>query len=235
MWIGGLMSYCKAKTRFIAEESIVNLIRKNPGGVYFYTFTEPGRQAGESYWTKTEAEEHLKPFLDLLRRRGASFLVFWELQRRGAWHPHVLLNRRFDARWLRAWMMERGWGVQMELRQVRCGGEGCDGTNPINISVQRLVRYLVKYLTKASTNDSIEPRKKFFGGSSNAKVGTVQFRWAPWINPTAMLWNEGKAVYCQLWGIPPVSKWLALSPLFIRMGVEVVDWLSVDPWWLPTG
>lgn len=222
------MAYCKRKTRHLAEVSIAQFVRNNPRSTYFYTFTEPGRKEGESYRTKTEAEECLKPFLDKLRRDGASFLVFWERQKRGAWHPHILLNRRYDIGWLRAWMMQRGWGQQMFLKYVTDGLDS-DGRGP-RIGTPRLIRYLTKYLTKACTDDAVEPRKKFFGGTHDAKAGNVKFKWAPWVEPTAMLYYFGARTYFDLHGEQPD---FGSMSYVIRLGVEAVDWLSVDPWWMP--
>ena len=229
--LGGLsVAYCKRKTRYLAEVSIEQFLRSNPRKTYFYTFTEPGRKEGEPFWTKTQAEEKLKPFLDKLRREKASFLVFWERQKRGAWHPHILLNRRFEVNGLRAFMMARGWGSQMYLKHVTSGLES-DGSGP-RIGVTRLTRYLVKYLTKASTDDQVEPGKKFFGGSHTAKAGNVKFKWAPWFEPTAMLFFFGARTYFELHGEPPGFHSMAYV---IRLGVEACDWLSVDPWWMPFG
>ena len=225
------MAYCKRKTRYLAECSIEQFLRANPRRTYFYTFTEPGRKEGEPYRTKTEAEKCLKPLTDLLRLQGASFLIFWERQKRGAWHPHMLLNRRLDIAWLRPWMMERGWGQQMFLKYVTDGLDS-DGRGP-RIGSARLIRYLVKYLTKATTDDLIEPRKKFFGGTHDAKAGTVRFKWVPWVEPTAMLWYFGAQFYREMnEGQQPDFRQMGYV---IRLGVEVTDWLSVDPWWVPFG
>lgn len=228
------MAYCKRKTRYLAELSIEQFLRDNPRRSYFYTFTEPPRPDG-NFRTKTEAEAALKPFLDVLakdRRRDPTigWLVFWERQKRGAWHPHILLNRRFDIGWLRPWMMERGWGEQMFLKHVVHGFES-DGRGP-RIGPARLVKYLVKYLTKAQTDDTVEPRKKFFGGSHSAKAGTVKFKWAPWFEPTAMLFFYGRQLYVEMHGEQPTFHAMAYV---IRLGVEATDWLSVDPWWMPFG
>ena len=224
------MAYCKGKTRYLAEVSIAQFLRANPRQTYFYTFTEPGRSDPSQLRTKTQAEAAFKPFIDRMRRDGAQFLIFWERQKRGAWHPHVLLNRRYDIAWLRPWMMARGWGQQMFLKYVTDGLDS-DGRGP-QIGVKRLTRYLIKYLTKASTDDSVEPRKKFFGGSHDAKSGNVKFKWAPWYEPTAMLWYYGMLTYSQLHGSVPGVRQMAYV---VRLGVEATDWLSVDPWWMPFG
>jgi len=224
------VAYCKRKTRYLAEVSIEQFIRQYPKSTYFYTFTEPGRKEGESFRTKTEAEACLKPFLDRVRREGGQFLVFWERQKRGAWHPHILLNRRLNIAWLRPFMVERGWGEQMFLKYVTVGLDS-DGRGP-RIGAPRLIRYLVKYLTKAQTDDAVEPRKKFFGGTHAAKAGNVQFKWASWFEPTAMLFYYGRQLFVELHGEQPGFHAMAYV---VRLGVEATDWLSVDPWWMPFG
>lgn len=226
------MAYCKVKTRYLAEVSIEQFVRTFPN-VYFYTFTEPGRKAEESYWTKTQAEDALKPFLELVHRRGGRRLVFWERQRRGSWHPHILLNIRFEVGWLREWMVDRGWGVQMRLRHVRRVHAGGDVSRDAQITVPALVSYLVKYLTKATTDDTVEPRKKFFGGSREAKAGTVQFKWCPQHgDPSSMLYYYGRELFVDLHGEAP--RW-SDTHYVIRLGVEATDWLTRDPWYMPHG
>lgn len=121
--------------------------------VYWWTFTEPGRKDGEPLWTKAEAEEHLRPFMDLLRRKKIDHVLVWEQQSRGAWHPHILINAYLSVHWLRPWMMKRGWGPQMRAVWIRAkpfydpagGGWNYD----LSSDAARLVRYLVKYLQKS--------------------------------------------------------------------------------------
>jgi hypothetical protein len=197
--------------------------------VWFYTFTEPGRKADESYWTKTQAEVCLKPFLDRLRSRKAEFLVFWEKQSRGSWHPHVLLNVRYQVDELRAFMMARGWGQQMKLRYVVADPSSVRHRD-FQVLKSYLVKSLMRYLTKACTDDAVEPRKKFFGGSAGAKVGTVRFAWLPEFEPGTFLYYWGKQLWIDLHGCWPKFGDMALV---VRMGVEVTGWLEIDPWWTP--
>ena len=127
-------------------------------------------------------------------------------------------------------MMNRGWGPQMYLKHVVTEWNSDD--RGIRIGSKRLIRYLIKYLTKARTDDTVEPRKKFFGGSSDAKAGNVKFKWAPWVEPTAMLWFYGALTYFQLHQSCPGFREMSYV---VRLGVEACDWLSVDPWWVPFG
>ena len=216
------MSYCKTKTRFLAELSIERFLLAHPR-VWFWTFTEPGRKDGEVRWSKTDAEIHLKPFLDLMRRRQIEHLVVWELQKRGSWHPHILLNKYFDVNWLRPWMMARGWGQQMRAECV-------DMQKRQDGAVERLLTYVTKslqrYLLKAKTDDEVEPRKKFFGGSQKAKAGNVKFSWNPATDTAhAMLYYYGRNLFVDIFGASPSFRDL---PIIMRLGVEDRDWLDVD-------
>jgi hypothetical protein len=101
------------------------------------------------------------------------------------------------------------------------------------VGVSSLCRYLVKYLTKAFTDDLVETRKKFFCGSHDAKAGTVQFKWNPVMgDASSMLYYYGKILFLDLTGHLP--KW-SDTDYVIRLGVEATDWLSTDPWWMPRG
>jgi hypothetical protein len=242
------MSWCKPKTRHLAELSIIAFLRTYPGSTYFVTLTEPGRHGSESYWTKDEAEEHLKPFTDRLRRDGAAYLVFWELQKRGAWHPHLLISKRYDVGitgggGMRDWLMKRGWGQQMLWRHVAVPptlflkqgafgyGDSVDtpALKPFELPAFKLVKYLVKYLTK-STVAAGTVHKKLFGGSEGAKIGTIQFRWLPQINASSYLYYYGLELFHAIERRCPTFRDTAY---IIRLGVENCDWLSVDPWWTP--
>jgi hypothetical protein len=225
------MAYTKVKTRFIAETSIERFILSHRN-VYFWTFTEPGNDAGNvlrKLWTKTEAEKHVKPFCDLLRRRGAEFLLVWELQKRGSWHPHILEDVRLDVHDVRPWMMARGWGQQMRVEWVVRGGRAFDKFGNLSTS-QDLVGYLTKklqsYLLKARTDDAVEPRKKFFGGTHRSKVGTVKFAWNPWTDTAhSMLYYYGRNLFVELWQAPPSYRDL---PIVMALGTEDRNWLDVD-------
>lgn len=222
------MAYCKTKTRYLAELSIERFVLTHRN-VYFWTFTEPGRLAGEAYWSKTEAEESVKPFLDLLRRRGFEFLLVWERQKRGSWHPHILINGRLDVSLVRPWMMKRGWGQQMRVEWVVRGARMFDSFG--NVTTQKdLVGYLTKklrsYLLKARTDDAVEPRKKFFGGTARSKAGNVRFAWNPATDTAhTFLYYYGRNLFVDMFGTPPTFRDL---PVVLKLGFEDRDWASVD-------
>jgi hypothetical protein len=112
------------------------------------------------------------------------------------------------------------------------------------------MKSLLRYLTKACTDDRIEPRKKFFGGSKRAKVGNVLFKWLPEYEPGAYLYHYGLQVWKdlarmesdrmsnarrKLLGQKPVRMWPSFYDVsdIIRLGVEATGWLEIDPWWTP--
>jgi len=225
----------KAKTVEVARLSIEQFFVRNfraERAVYFWTFSEPGRAAGESLWTKDQAEAHFKPFRDLCARRGVELLVVWERQARGSWHPHCLVNRFLDVNRVRPWMMARGWGPQMRAELVRVhrvytndgGGAGWKKT----IEGERyVVRYLTKYVTKGMQGD-LSAKKKLFSGSARVKAGTTRFKWLPHIKAGAYLFAAGIELFSVLYGRPPKFHDMATV---IRIGVEETGWAAIDPWW----
>lgn len=234
-----MRSACKAKSRHLAEFSIVAFFRTFPVSTYFLTLTEPGRKEGEAHWSKDEAEERLRPLIDRFRRDGVAHLVFWERQKRGSWHPHMLISKRYDVVWLREWLGQRGWGRQLRAQRVvvpmscfssKHGfGFGRQCASDLDLPAWRLVRYLVKYLTKSTVEDTCS-RKKLFGGSRVSKCGTVGFKWVPSVNASSYLYHYGREMFVLIEGRPPTFR---DTTYVIRLGVEACDWLSVDPWWEP--
>lgn len=249
------MSYCRSKTRYLASVSIENFLLQH-SKIYWWTFTEPGSNEDGSprtCRTKTEAEICLRPFIDLLRRRGISYLVIWELQKnRFSWHPHILTaGARLDVNWLRPWMMKRGWGQQMKVVFLRGGGGELLSSLPssVRISQENVREYLIKsirrYLLKARTSDALEPRKKFFGGSrgslddagrwkvnlSPAVAGNTRFSWNPWTDTAhAFLWARGRALYFQMYQKRPSFREMSLV---MRLGYEDTSWGDVDFLYVP--
>jgi len=225
----------KAKTLEVARLSIAQYFRRNldaDRAVYFWTFSEPGRAAGESLWTKDEAEAHFKPFRDLCARRGIELIAVWERQDRGAWHPHCLVNRYLDVNRVRPWMMARGWGPQMRVEQVRIDRVyvtegGVSGWKTTCEGGRWIVRYLTKYLTKGMQGD-LSTKKKLFSGSARVKAGTTRFKWLPHIKAGAYLFAAGIELFAVLYGRPPKFRDMATV---IRIGVEETGWAAIDPWW----
>lgn len=234
------MGATKPKTRYLAEVSIVHFLRKHKV-VSFITLTEPGRAEGEHYWTKDEAEARFKPLADRFRRERVEWLVFWERQQRGSWHPHILCSKRY---WIgkrgeggmRDWLTVRGWGDQMKFRQVTAPvsmfrNEDSFGMSPEKRDERlrgwRIVRYLCKYITKSIVEDTCS-KQKAFGGSAAAKCGGVSFKWVPAVCAAAFLYAMGDRVFFDLYGRHPHFREMRFV---IRLGVEDQGWQSVDPWW----
>lgn len=214
------------KTRFIAESSLYAFAHRNPV-FYFWTNT-----FAEDV-TKAEAERRFKPLRDWLDRRGFKGLFFWERTKAGRWHLHWVVDHYIDVRFMRPWLMARGWGQQMKARRVEASPARYDGRTwrTDEGSIIAVVTYLVKYCTK-SLVDAEGTRKKVFTASQGAKLGTVAFAWVPWINPTSYLYHYGKTTWLELYGKLP--DWTAFHEV-VRLGVEVTNWLAIDPWWMPSG
>ena len=208
--------------------------------VYFWTFTEPGRKQDEAYWTKDEAEKHFKPFKDLVRRRGGEYLVVWQLQKRGSWHPHVLTNQFIDVNWLRAWMVARGWGQQMRVERVVRKNmhvpDGHGGWKAVTFGAEKILHYLTRYLMRGFRSSPVDAvKKKCFGGTHRSKCGTVKFCWDKYQKAGAWLYAMGKPLFIAIHGRLPKFSDMAFV---IRLGVEDTGWADVDPLWefgVPSG
>ena len=217
------------KSKYVCEVTLAEFLRRNAGHVYFWTFSEPGRGPGESLWTKDEAERALKPFRDLCARRGIQLVFVWEMQKRGSWHPHCLVNRYLDVLWLRSWMVQRGWGPQMRVERVwnpACSGNGIESSRGW-IPARRVLLYLTKYLLKGR-EPAFSKFKKLFGGSKVAKAGTTKFQWCPWEKSGSYLWNAGRGLFLDLYGRPPAWRDMMHT---IRLGVENTGWADYDFLW----
>jgi hypothetical protein len=249
------VSYCKTKTRHLANVSIENFLLEHPK-IYWWTFTEPGKNPDgteRTLWAKSEAEKALRPLLDLLRRRGISYLVVWELQRRLSWHPHVLTaGDRLDVTWLRPWMMKRGWGQQMKVVYLKGGAGEKFSSLPMSVRIQQetvrgyLQKSLRRYLLKARTDDAVEPRKKFFGGSRGSRdkqtgawrpglapavAGNIKFAWNPWTDTAhAYLYSRGRSLFFQLHESCPGFRDIGY---IMRLGYEDTGWRDVDFLYVP--
>jgi hypothetical protein len=232
----------RLKTKHVAQVSVQNFIWRHPA-TYYWTFT-----VHENLEDKTEALRRAKPLFDLIARRvgltrcGANpvrktqgeYLAFWELQERGSWHLHLLTSVYLDVKWLRPWMVSRGWGQQMYVELVsvansftRSGsGNQCFGPHTSGGGA-KLARYLTKYLTKSL--DDVK-YKKPFSGSHAAKAGTVGFCWESGVNPYAYFFYYGRRLFFDLYQRIPCFKDYRHC---MRLGYEACDWVSLDPWTEP--
>lgn len=235
--------YSRLKTCYVATKSVENFLWRHPA-TYYWTFT-----VAECLTDKHVAMARAKPFFDLIGRskglaylpvpggtwsfqktRG-TYLAFWELQKRGAWHLHLLTNCFFDVNFLRPWMVKRGWGPQMRVELVKQNHSVSETTGqPYRTDASRLARYLTKYLTKSMGDDC--RGKKPFSCSDAARAGTIGFQWTPDINPTAYLYYWGRVLYIQLYHRAP--KFFEFR-FVCRLGYESCDWRDVDPWMDPPG
>lgn len=212
------------RSRYCAEGNLVEFFHRHDV-VYYWTFT-----FAENLQDKDEAERRAKPLFDLIRRRQGEHWHCWEHQERGAWHMHMVTDLYFDVVKLRPWMVQRGWGPIMKVRRVasprQYSGEGWQRED----SAERgLIRYLLKYLTKAIR--SADKWTKPWGCSSAAHNFVTSFRWVPWVNAHCWLYHMGKQFLERelgekLVGLPSLEYVAAAT----RMGYEVMGWADVDPW-----
>jgi hypothetical protein len=239
------MGYSKLKTRHVAQVSVQQFIWIHPNA-YYWTFT-----VHDKVEDKAEALRRAKPLFDLigrkectalvcgkLVRRRCTYLAFWELQKRGSWHLHLLTSAFLDVNELRPWMVDRGWGPQMRVERVAVNhsvryehgwGAGALGVANVGNGGARLARYLTKYLTKSLDEC---PRKKAFSGSAAAKVGSIGFQWTPETNPNAYFFYYGRQLFYELYGRQP--KFTEFREV-CRLGYEATEWASRDPWSDPPG
>lgn len=79
-------------------------------------------------------------------------------------------------------------------------------------------------------------KKKVFGGSDSAKVGNTRFAFNPWITGKAgsMLCQIGRARWLAKFGSMCVGgSWASHIRVWIRMGYEICDWATFDPFYAP--
>jgi hypothetical protein len=212
------------RTRYLAEQALLRFFERH-STAYYWTFT-----FAENQQDKDTVEACLKPLRDMISRRGGEELHFWEIQKRGAYHVHIVTDVYLPVVELRPWMVARGWGPIMRVERVRLTSETLADDfsgRSRGWSRERLVRYLLKYLTKAL--DEGFTWKKQFGGSARAKVGTTQFKWAPWIVAHSMLFAAGLDIWM---ATQPEPHWPRSHEIanVIRTGYYASGWHNVDPW-----
>lgn len=237
-----------AKSRYCAEQNLLAFFGRHPV-VFYWTWT-----FAENIEDKELAEARFKPLLDKLRRMGAEELHFWERQKRGAWHVHLVTQKYLDVGWVRPFMVRRGWGPIMKAIRVESHVQYVpgEGWKREDSGEQRLVRYLIKYLTKAWRDSDMW--KKPCGGSASAKMFTTSFRWVPYTTGRAScyLFHMGKQYLAEIgqsidllcsdvWSVTWKKEELraerakarfARIRQLIHLGYEVTGWGNFDPFYL---
>ena len=124
----------------------------------------------------------MKPVRDWLHRHNVPYLGVWQRQRKrglregneGEWHYHLLLGQRVTISTLRAFVVARGWGPQINVKPV---------ADPDDV-----IRYMCRYFTRDCRENerfvrlSIRPMAH--------RIGNVKFGW---IGGIAFVWRQGCA------------------------------------------
>jgi hypothetical protein len=132
------MSLSLRKVRYAFESGILSFCLRYAPAVYFWSLT-----FAENLEDEVEAKRRFRCVCDLVRRRGGQYYGVWEKQKRGAWHLHLLVNVYFEWHWFQSWLMARGWGSQLYVKEVY--------GLPSAVGRARwvpLARYMSKYLLK---------------------------------------------------------------------------------------
>jgi len=178
----------RPKSKYLAEVSLLQFFTRWYPHVWYLTFTFQ-----ENITDKAEAERRFKPLKDWFARRGVAYYGVWERQKRGAWHIHLLVNRYCDVNTLRPFLTLRGWGTQMRFERVGKGSRRWGDP-------EKLVKYLLKYLSKQATED-FPGRTRATTAGHDSKAGTVNFTWN---TEVARLWREGKTAFKGHFGRDPL-------------------------------
>jgi hypothetical protein len=177
------MANTRAKTQHLFGLRAEEFIAKNAGFVWLITMTCPGNPWQWDYGNKAEAEKRFKSIRDWFDRHGIDFCGVWEMQERGAWHPHILVNKYVDIVAFREFAVSKGWGRFINVRPVGAH-HGGGGESP-----EKLIGYLKKYLSKDLVGQSVGRVRLVFGKWSN-RVGTTAFAW---VNGWSKVWRAGRA------------------------------------------
>lgn len=217
---GGLVA-ATGRSRYCAEQNLIGLFHRYPT-VYYWTFT-----FAENLAEKAEAERRFHPLFDWIRRHEGDCWFCWEHQERGALHLHLVTNLYIDVTWLRPWLVKRGWGPIMKVIKVASPAQFIPGEGwKRECSGERgLIRYLLKYLTKAIR--SADKWTKPWGCSKSVRNYVTSFRWVPWVNASCFLYHAGLSIFSEITGRCATFNDIAFV---IRLGYEVTGWADVDPW-----
>jgi len=152
-----VVSASRSRSALAFEQSLSYFIQTTEWGGYFWTLTLPG-ECPARLADLGEVRKMFGKVEDWLRRQypEATWMGVWELQERGAWHPHFITDARIDVTDLRAFAVSVGFGQMMKVKPVinrkRLEAAVC-GLRPggvVNLDswVGQAVRYLSKYLLK---------------------------------------------------------------------------------------
>jgi hypothetical protein len=87
----------------------------------------------------------------------------------------------------------------------------------------KLISYLVKYLVKCWHQPG-QFRKKLWGGSASARIGTTRFKWAPWVKPGSYIYAAGKEAW-ESFHQGEVCSFMNMSAC-MALGLSALGWAS---------
>lgn len=175
----------RGKTAVGFRSAMVSFAQAYMGNLYFWSFT-----FAENVQDLGEAQKRYKPLADLLRREGVEWMGVWEVQNRGAWHLHVLVNKRMDVAKLRPWLEDRGWGTQMKavyLDGQKPPRNGFRQAPKTGMDASGVIRYLAKYLTK-TTNILCAGKRSLVVCVRKWRTWNTRWQWA---GGSSRLWRLG--------------------------------------------
>lgn len=178
----------------------------------------------ENVTDKSLAEQSWRPVREWFNRKDVEYLGVWERQARGAWHLHLVLSTYIDISEFRMFAVGCGWGPIMRVDRITFKLDDFNAPDPKQLSAQvdRVKRYLLKYLTKGQRDD---PSKgvKLPVYSKNCRKCTMCFGWANQIG--SRLWRSGAGLFYEIYHVLPGFHDIAFV---MRIGFEA-NW-GRDGW-----
>ena len=154
------MASSRARSQLVLTDAMRSIIGRHDNPVMgTATFAE-------NITDKKEATKRFRRVLERIRRHyklqgvKVELAGAWQRQERGAWHPHFICSKPLPVDWLRALLVECGFGRQCRL----------DFIKPRNgfrhVGSRHAVSYIARYVTRdfSSTADAKGARLSFFFG-----------------------------------------------------------------------
>jgi hypothetical protein len=207
----------RPKTAYLVAVSVEWLLRR------FQRCTFVTITAKECLADLHEAKRRFIPVANWFRRKNLVGVGVWQLQRRGAWHLHVLVSGRVEVAELRPFAVARGWGSQLNVKAVYAYK---NRPETFALQVKRLGDYVSRYVTRDLSGNRGYQLVTYVGG---ARCGTVRFGW---VGGVAKVWRIGCEMFYEMFKRFP--RW-GDSEFVLRLGLECVwgqsgfEWVAEHP------